>query len=102
MIQELQVIQEPGVRREDPAYRNGWQDGRFGPTRLFLENPNLAGWEGPQERLAYYRGHRDGRRVREMLAHKPDTGLQSSFRRHSSERCVGDEFLEATRQHSGG
>ena len=70
MIQELQVIQEPGVRREDPAYRNGWEDGRFGPTRLFLENPNLAGWEDPQERLAYYRGHRNGRRVREMLAHK--------------------------------
>jgi hypothetical protein len=70
MIQEQQVIQEPGVRREDPAYRTGWQDGRFGPTQLFLENPNLAGWEGPSERLAYYRGHRDGRRVREMLAHK--------------------------------
>ena len=70
MIQERQVIEESGVRREDPAYRNGWEDGRFGPTRLFLENPNLAGWEGPQERLAYYQGHRDGRRVREMLAHK--------------------------------
>ena len=70
MIQERQVIQEPGVRREDPAYRNGWEDGRFGPTRLFLENSNLAGWEGHKERLAYYRGHRDGRRVREMLAHR--------------------------------
>lgn len=70
MIQEQQVIQEPGVRRGDPAYRNGWQDGRFGPTQLFVENPNLAGWEGPRERLAYYRGHRDGRRVREMLAHR--------------------------------
>jgi hypothetical protein len=68
MFQEQQVIQKPNVRREDPAYRNGWEDGRFGPTQLFLENPNLAGWEGPQERLAYYRGHRDGRRVREMLA----------------------------------
>ena len=68
MIQERQVIQEPGVRREDPAYRNGWEDGRFGPTQLFLENSNLAGWEGPQERLAYYRGHRDGRWDREMSA----------------------------------
>jgi hypothetical protein len=68
MIQERQAIQEPGVRREDPAYRNGWEDGRFGPPRSFLENPNLAGWEGPRERLAYYRGHRDGRRAREMLA----------------------------------
>jgi hypothetical protein len=35
---------------------------------LFVENPNLAGWAGHYERLAYYRGHRDGRRVREVLA----------------------------------
>ena len=35
---------------------------------MFLENPNLAGWAGHEERLAYYRGHRDGRRAREMLA----------------------------------
>ena len=68
MIQEQQVIEEPGVRRENPAYRNGWEDGRFGPTRLFIENPNLAGWGEPQERLAYYRGHRDGRWDREMSA----------------------------------
>jgi hypothetical protein len=67
MIQE-RVFEEIGVRREEPAYRSGWEDGRFGPTRLFLENPNLAGWAGHNERLAYYRGHRDGRRVREMLA----------------------------------
>ncbi len=68
MIRERQAIEELGVLREEPAYRNGWQDGRFGLARLFLENPNLAGWEGPHERLAYYRGHRDGRRAREMLA----------------------------------
>jgi hypothetical protein len=68
MIQEQQVIEELGVLRGDPAYRSGWEDGRFGPTRLFVENPNLAGWAGHWERLAYYRGHRDGRRAREMLA----------------------------------
>jgi len=39
-------------------------------VRLFLKNPNLAGWAGHNERLAYYRGHRDGRRVREMLAQR--------------------------------
>jgi hypothetical protein len=75
MIQEQQVIEEIGVLSEDsayrnPAYRNGWEDGRFGPTQLFLENSNLAGWGGHQERLAYYRGHRDGRWDREMLARK--------------------------------
>ena len=51
-------------RRKDPAYRNGWGDGRFGLTETFLENPNLAGWAGHRERLAYHRGHREGRRVR--------------------------------------
>ena len=68
MIQEQQVIEELGVLREDSAYMNGWEDGRFGPTRLFVENPNLSGWEGHRERLAYYRGHHDGRRAREMPA----------------------------------
>lgn len=67
MIQE-QAVREMGARREDPAYRSGWEDGRFGPTQLFLDNSNLAGWDGHRERLSYYRGHRDGRRVREMLA----------------------------------
>ena len=67
MIQE-QAVRELGTHREDPAYRSGWQDGRFGPTQLFGSNPNLAGWDGHRERLAYYRGHRDGRRVRGMLA----------------------------------
>jgi hypothetical protein len=70
MIREQRVIEDLGVRREDPAYRDGWEDGRFGPPQLFLENPNLAGWAGHEERLAYYRGHRDGRRIREVLEHE--------------------------------
>lgn len=69
MIQE-QVVRDVGVRSDDPAYRNGWEDGRFGPSQLFLSNANLEAWTGHRERLAYYRGHRDGRRVREMLANK--------------------------------
>ena len=68
MSKEQRAIEEIDVLREDPAYTNGWEDGRFGPTRPFLDNPNLAGWAGHRERLAYYRGHRDGRRVRETLA----------------------------------
>lgn len=67
MIRE-QVVREAEARTEHPAYRNGWEDGRFGPAHSFPTNPNLAGWTGYQERLAYYRGHRAGRRVREMLA----------------------------------
>ncbi|CAA9429769.1 MAG: hypothetical protein AVDCRST_MAG01-01-2838 [uncultured Rubrobacteraceae bacterium] len=68
MIRE-KAIQEFGDRRKDPAYRSGWEDGRFGPRRLFLENPNLAGLASHDERLAYYRGHREGRRARETLGH---------------------------------
>ncbi len=69
MTQEQRAVEEIDVLRgEDPAYTNGWEDGRFGPTGTFLENPSLAGWADHVERLAYYRGHRDGRRVREMLA----------------------------------
>jgi hypothetical protein len=68
MSQE-QVTEELDERRKNPAYRSGWGDGRFGPTQPFVNNSNLAGWASHQERLSYYRGHRDGRRVREMLAH---------------------------------
>jgi hypothetical protein len=56
-----------GVRREDPAYRSGWEDGRFGQPQPFGVNNNLAMWTECPDRLSYYRGHRDGRRVREML-----------------------------------
>ena len=72
-MSQQQGIEEIDLRGEDPAYSNGWEDGRFGPTRSFLENSNLAEWADHQERLAYYRGHRDGRRVREMLAHREQT-----------------------------
>ena len=56
-----------GIRRESPAYRSGWQDGRFGQLQPFGANNNLAALTEDLDRLAYYRGHRDGRRVREML-----------------------------------
>jgi hypothetical protein len=63
------MSQEFEDRRENPPYRNGWEDGRYGPTQSFLKNSNLAKWASPHERLSYYQGHRDGRRVRKMLAH---------------------------------
>ena len=55
------------IRREDPAYRSGWEDGRFGSPEIFVTNANLSIWTEYLDRLAYYRGHRDGRKVREML-----------------------------------
>ena len=57
-----------GDRRKDPAYRSGWEDGRFGPPLLFPSNPNLAGLVGHRERLSYYRGHREGQRACEERA----------------------------------
>ncbi len=73
MLRLQQVTKEISVLSEDPtygtpAYRSGWEDGRFGSTDTFLENANLARLESHQERLAYYRGHRDGRWDRERLA----------------------------------
>ncbi len=68
MSQEQRAVEEIDGLREETDYANGWEDGRFGPTGTFLENPSLAGWAGHRERLAYYRGHRDGRQVRETLA----------------------------------
>ena len=48
---EQQMIDRFLDRRKDSAYRNGWGDDRFGLVETFLENPNLARWEGHQERL---------------------------------------------------
>jgi len=59
-----------GVRREDSAYRSGWEEGRFGQTQTFATNNSLAAWTDYPERLSFYRGHRDGRRIRQMLGSK--------------------------------
>ncbi len=45
------------------AYWAGWVDGRFGERGSFVDNPNLARWENPSERLTYYQGHRVGSRA---------------------------------------
>ena len=66
MIRE-EAASSAEIRRERPAYRSGWEDGRFGSPETFVANTNLAVWTEYLDRLAYYRGHRDGRRVREML-----------------------------------
>ena len=54
------------VLSETSAYQGGWWDGRFQPVDTFAENDHLNDWEGP-DRLAYYRGYREGLRVRRML-----------------------------------
>ncbi len=66
MIQE-RAIEEVGIRREGSAYKSGWEDGRFGKVQTFANNNNLAVWTEFPDRLSYYHGHREGRRIREML-----------------------------------
>ncbi len=66
MIQET-ATGEVGIRREDSAYRSGWEDGRFGQMQTFDTNNSLAEWTEIPDRLSYYRGHREGRRIRNML-----------------------------------
>jgi len=64
-------VAPPDVRavRKRPEERGrawwaGWMDGRFGDLGSFADNPNLAGWEAPSERLEYYGGHRAGSEAR--------------------------------------
>jgi hypothetical protein len=49
------------------AYWSGWADGRFGEWGGLAQNPNLARWEDPSDRLAYYRGHRAGMEARQAM-----------------------------------
>ncbi|CAN5588143.1 hypothetical protein BH24ACT22_BH24ACT22_17770 [soil metagenome] len=63
---EERVMVRTEVSRESRAYRSGWEDGRFETTGAFSSNVDLEIFTD-MERLAYYRGHREGRRVREML-----------------------------------
>lgn len=57
--------------RENPAYRNGWEDGRFGLSGA--EENSGDGLENDLDRRAYYHGHQEGRRIRQML--RGDEGL---------------------------
>jgi hypothetical protein len=66
MIREA-VAGRVEIQRDNPAYRSGWEDGRFGSPETFVANANLSVWTEYLDRLAYYQGHRDGRQVREML-----------------------------------
>jgi ribosomal protein L37AE/L43A len=60
----LEASREPTPEYRSQAYLCGWLDGRFGETRCFTENPNLARYPVPSDRLDYYRGHRAGSEAR--------------------------------------
>lgn len=65
MIRE-RTAEYAGVSQESRAFQSGWKDGRFGQSGSFAANENLAEWS-ELDRLSYYRGHREGRRIREIL-----------------------------------
>ncbi|MGB3682334.1 MAG: hypothetical protein WA990_07575 [Rubrobacteraceae bacterium] len=65
MIRE-RTTEHAGVHQESLAFRSGWKDGRFGQLGSFAANDSLAEWS-ELDRLSYYRGHREGRRIRELL-----------------------------------
>jgi hypothetical protein len=61
---EVLPIGAPPIRsivyEHGTAYWAGWIDGQFGESGSFADNPNLARWEDPSDRIDYYRGHRTG------------------------------------------
>ncbi len=57
----LETSREPTPDERSQAYWCGWIDGRFRERGNFVDNPNLAKWANPSDRLDYYRGHRAGR-----------------------------------------
>ena len=50
-IDALSVVSEP--KEHSKAYWVGWVDGRFGKRGSFVDNPNLARWANPSDRLDY-------------------------------------------------
>jgi hypothetical protein len=70
-IEAASATSKPGEHGE--AYWVGWMDGRFGERGSFVDNSNLARWDNPSDRLAYYRGHRAGSDARQARnSRKPD------------------------------
>jgi hypothetical protein len=62
------------LEKPSTAYQQGWLDGRHGGTGFSTETPHLAEWEGVSDRIAYYRGHREGREARRLANQSPWPG----------------------------
>jgi hypothetical protein len=59
------------VDARSEAHWAGWVDGRFGQMGGFADNPHLAQWETPSDRLDYYQGHRAGYETRQAKKQAP-------------------------------
>lgn len=53
------------------AYWDGWIDGRYRDQLRINDNPKLAKWEEPSDRVEFYRGHRAGREARRQKVRLP-------------------------------
>ena len=53
-----------GPEEHGEAWLAGWMDGQLGEGGGFANDPNLARWHAPSERLSYYQGHRAGSEAR--------------------------------------
>jgi hypothetical protein len=71
------------------AYWVGWIDGHFRDGGSFVDNPKLARWDDPSERLDYYRGHRAGSEARLAAA---ISGVRTPAKGSSDEELCGEPF----------
>ena len=62
------TLTPPKSSEHSEAYLAGWIDGHFGKKDSVVDNPNLAKWESPSDRLDYYRGHRAGSELRGLAS----------------------------------
>ena len=68
----LEASEGTKIEQRSEAYQAGLEDGRFVKRGSFVDNPNLAKWENPSDRLAYYRGHRAGSEARQAGERRTD------------------------------
>jgi len=65
-LREAGHLRRPALE-EGAAYRAGWEEGLFAPMEHTApHSESITLFEG-MERLAFWRGHQDGRRTREAL-----------------------------------
>ena len=66
VLREARHLRRPALE-EGAAYRAGWEEGLFAPLEHTAQHSqSITLFEGV-ERLAFWRGHRNGRRTREAL-----------------------------------
>ena len=65
-LREAGSLRRPALE-EGAAYRAGWEEGLFAPLEHTAQHSESITLFQGVERLAFWRGHRDGRRTREAL-----------------------------------